>query len=74
VSKGKIVARIDKNDLQYGTRKLWNSVLAIGDATTVRSGESQLNVGTGWGRVASSVTAPAVAFKEIDVITAKSPF
>jgi TldD protein len=67
VAHGKIVRRVEGNGIQFGTRKLWSSIIALGDASTIREGAVELSKGYPWTPAVHTATAPACALKEVNV-------
>jgi len=68
VNHGQITNRIKNVALQFKTTTLWKGVEAIGDSTTLGTGDVSLAKGQPWQRIPSTSRAPAMSCKAIDVI------
>jgi len=71
IDKGKIVRRIEGNNLQYTARPFWNSLVAVGDRGTVYDATTETDKGYPWRSVIQTTSAPAALFKEANVIVNK---
>jgi TldD protein len=71
IIRGKITRRLEGNGLQFTTARLWKSLSALGDRSTVRPAALQLIKGQPETRCWQTASAPAGLFKEVDVITLK---
>jgi TldD protein len=69
VVRGRIVRRVNKNALQFNTKRLWKTLAALGDANTSQTSNFNLYKGQPWHSAPMSATAPAALFTEIDVIS-----
>jgi TldD protein len=67
LERGKPVRRLRGNALQFGTARLWRSLAALGDATTVRNCYYDANKGYPWRQLKQSGSAPAALFKDVNV-------
>jgi TldD protein len=67
IQRGQPVRRLHGNGIQFSTRKLWKSLLALGDARTVCDRTFELYKGQPWHPATQSVSAPAGLLKDIDV-------
>jgi TldD protein len=68
IERGKIVRRLRDTGLQFTTQKLWKSLMALGDQSTVRNNHYGTYKGNPWKHIEESTTAPAGLFKDVDVI------
>jgi predicted Zn-dependent protease len=74
IANGKIVRRVEGNGIEFSTAKLWKSLAAIGDVSTMRDfGDNTwgLPKGQPWRGAAQSATAPAGLFKDVNVVATK---
>jgi predicted Zn-dependent protease len=70
IEKGKIVHRLHGTGLQFRTSSLLNKqVVAVGDRTTLGTSVPNMGKGMPWKYVLQGATAPAVLFKDVDVIS-----
>jgi len=69
IERGQIVRRVPDAVLQFSTRALWKSLATLGDASTVQTSDGWSMKGQPWMTVRQSATAPAAAFKDVDLIT-----
>jgi len=68
IERGQIVRRVADAGLQFATRGLWKSLVAVGGTNTVQTCDGWGMKGQPWIPVRQSATAPAVAFKDVDLI------
>jgi len=69
IERGKVVRRATKTGLEFTMKALWKSLGALGGADTVRTVSQDLQKGQPWNPAPSETTAPALLFKEMNVIT-----
>jgi TldD protein len=69
IEQGKVVRRIVGNGLQFMTSRLWKSLVAVGDAGTVRRGAAVVYKGQPWTAMTQTASAPAALCKDVDVIS-----
>jgi TldD protein len=74
VVRGKIVARLKGNGLQFATANLWKSLSAVGDMGTVQSTVCHAYKGQPEIHSWQTASAPATLFKQIDVISTRPHF
>jgi TldD protein len=68
VERGKIVRRLGGISLQFSTVPFWKAIAGLGDATTVQRGTGLTMKGMPWFSADYQSSAPAAAFKAVDVI------
>jgi len=68
VKHGRITRRLRHAGMQFSTKRLWQSLTTVGDATTAQCRLHQSTVDQPWAKVKQAITAPAAHFREIDVI------
>jgi TldD protein len=69
IERGKLVGRIRGNALQFGTARLWKSLAAIGDTSTIRNSHFDASKGYPWRFAVQTASAPAALFNEINVVS-----
>jgi TldD protein len=69
IDRGRIVARLARNGLEFSTRTLWKSLTTLGDRTTVRTCNAYLHKGQPWAHAAQSTSAPAASFFGVNVVS-----
>jgi TldD protein len=68
VERGRIVHRLGGISLQFATLPFWKSLTALGDVTTVQCDGGYTMKGIPWGAAAYQTSAPAGAFKSVNVV------
>jgi TldD protein len=71
IRKGRLVSILRANTLQFSTPRMWKSLEALGDATTVRAGTQPMEKGLPRTFFTYTATAPAARFKELDVVSTR---
>jgi len=69
IVRGKIVRRLQGNALQFNTNRFWQSLIALGDASTVQPSVQKIYDGQPLALLFQSASAPAGAFKSADLIS-----
>jgi len=72
VSNGKIVRRLVGMGLEFSTVPFIKNIVAVGDQSTVRHQDISTSKGMPWVDVRHGADAPAVLFKDINVISQQS--
>jgi len=68
IDRGTVVRRLRGNGVQFATRRVWQALGALGDATTLAQNAGKMDKGQPSQFGAYSSSAPAALFKEVDVI------
>jgi predicted Zn-dependent protease len=69
VRRGQILRRITNAHIAVTTKKLWAGLLAVGNASTLRTAITDDFVGPPWQSVSHAVTAPAAHFHAADIVS-----
>jgi len=68
IKNGRITRRILNTRLEFGTKKFFKQLTAIGGPTTMRTIKNDSYSGVPWGMVTQSVAAPAVHVQGVDIL------
>jgi TldD protein len=71
IARGKIVRKVQEMQLQFNTAALLKGVVALGGQSTVRDNNVSTSKSVPWVNTRGGATAPAVLFKEINVVSSR---
>jgi predicted Zn-dependent protease len=69
IKRGKIVSRVHYGGVVFTTAGLWKHLVGVGGAATVRNSTFEEWKGIPWHQGWYSVTAPAMRFHDVDVVS-----
>jgi TldD protein len=74
IKRGQVVGRVRRTGIEFRTQHLWKNLQRVGDATTTRTSPFDMAKGQPWSNYDQSTTAPAVLFKDVNVVSTGRSF